>query len=111
MLNTGRTRPVFNITISNVPGPDKTLYYRGCEMLATYPVSVVTHGQALNITCQSYAGRMDFGFTGCHSTVPHMQRIAVYAGEALEELESLVLAPAPKKKAPRKRQVKPQVKR
>jgi diacylglycerol O-acyltransferase / wax synthase len=99
----GRTRPVFNITISNVPGPDKPLYFRGAELLGTFPVSVVTHGQALNITCHSYAGQMAFGFTGCHSTLPHMQRIAVYTGEALEELERLVHKPARKKSAPRKR--------
>jgi diacylglycerol O-acyltransferase / wax synthase len=97
----GRTRPVFNITISNVPGPDKPLYFRGAELLANYPVSVVTHGQAINITCQSYAGTMAFGFTGCHSTLPHMQRIAVYTGEAFDELERLILKPA-KKRAPRK---------
>jgi diacylglycerol O-acyltransferase / wax synthase len=97
----GRTRPVFNITISNVPGPDKPLYFRGAELLATYPVSIVTHGQAINITCQSYAGDMDFGFTGCHSTVPHMQRVAVHAGEAFEELERLILGPKPSKRAPK----------
>jgi diacylglycerol O-acyltransferase len=95
----GRTRPVFNITISNVPGPDKPLYFRGAELLATYPVSVVTHGQALNITCHSYAGHMAFGFTGCHATLPHLQRIAVYTGEAFEELEGLLIAPARKKPA------------
>lgn len=90
----GRTRPMFNITISNVPGPDKPLYFRGAELLAIYPVSIVTHGQALNITCQSYAGSMNFGFTGCHATLPSLQRLAVYAGEALEELEA-ALAPKP----------------
>jgi WS/DGAT/MGAT family acyltransferase len=95
----GRTRPVFNVTISNVPGPERPLYFRGAEMLATYPVSVVTHGQALNITCQSYAGKMAFGFTGCHSTLPHMQRIAVYTGQAFDELERLILKPAAKKRA------------
>jgi WS/DGAT/MGAT family acyltransferase len=89
----GRTRPVFNITISNVPGPDKPLFFRGAELLGTYPASIVTHGQALNITCQSYAGAMDFGFTGCHETLPHMQRIAVYTQQAFEELEQLVLKP------------------
>ncbi|HVK33131.1 MAG TPA: wax ester/triacylglycerol synthase family O-acyltransferase [Burkholderiaceae bacterium] len=101
----GRARPVFNVTISNVPGPDKPLYFRGAELLATYPVSIVTHGQALNITCHSYAGQMAFGFTGCHATLPHLQRIAVYTGEAFEELERLILAPKkPKRKtAPRKR--------
>jgi diacylglycerol O-acyltransferase / wax synthase len=97
----GRARPVFNITISNVPGPDKPLYFRGAELLGTYPASIVTHGQALNITCQSYAGTMDFGFTGCHANLPHMQRIAVYTLQAFEELEHLALPPRAAKKAPK----------
>ena len=53
-----------------------------------YPVSAITHGQALNITCYSYAGTLSFGFAGCRDTLPRMQRIAVYTGEALEELEA-----------------------
>ena len=103
----GRTRPMFNITISNVPGPETPLYFRGAEMVASYPASIVTHGQALNITCQSYAGFMNFGFTGCHSSMPSMQRLAVYTAEALAELEAAFLPvatprktrPAPKPKA------------
>ena len=94
----GRTRPMFNITISNVPGPDKPLYFRGARLEAIYPASIVTHGQALNITCESYAGFMDFGFTGCHSSVPSLQKLAVYSAEALEELEAAIL-PKPARKA------------
>ncbi|MGQ0699956.1 MAG: WS/DGAT domain-containing protein, partial [Panacagrimonas sp.] len=90
----GRTRPVFNITISNVPGPDHALYLRGAKMVANDPVSLVTHGQALNITCNGYADTLNFGFIGCRNSLPHMQHIAVYAGEALEELEAAVLKPA-----------------
>lgn len=91
----GRTRPMFNITISNVPGPEQPLFFRGARLEASYPVSLVTHGQALNITCQSYDGHLNFGFTGCRDSLPHMQRVATYTGEALQELESLLL-PAPK---------------
>jgi WS/DGAT/MGAT family acyltransferase len=98
----GRMRPMFNITISNVPGPDKPLYFRGAELLGAFPASIVTHGQALNITCQSYAGMMDFGFTGCHANLPHMQRIAVYTGEAFDELERLIVKPSRKRRARRK---------
>lgn len=87
----GRTRPMFNVTISNVPGPTAPLYFRGARLEAIFPASIVTHGQALNITCQSYAGTMDFGFTGCHSSVPSLQKLAVYSAEALEELEAAVL--------------------
>ena len=89
----GRTRPMFNVTISNVPGLDKPLYFRGAELMAIYPASIVTHGLALNITCQSYAGSMNFGFTGCHSSVPSLQRLAVYSEGALRELEAAILPP------------------
>jgi WS/DGAT/MGAT family acyltransferase len=90
----GRTPPMFNITISNVPGPTEPLYFRGAELVSIYPASIVTHGQALNITCESYAGQMNFGFTACHTSVPGVQKLAVLAAEALAELEAAV-APAP----------------
>jgi WS/DGAT/MGAT family acyltransferase len=97
----GRTRPMFNVTVSNVPGPDKPLYFRGAELLSIFPASIVTHGQALNITCESYAGTMNFGFTGCHTSLPSMQHLAVYAADALQELEDAILPKpaAAKKKA------------
>ena len=40
---------------------------------------------------------MDFCFTGCHASLPHMQRIAVYTGAAFDELERLILKSAKKK--------------
>jgi len=109
----GRTRPMFNVTISNVPGPDKPLYFRGAELLAIFPASIITHGQALNITCQSYAGAMNFGFTGCHASVPSLQKLAVYAADALEELEAALLPPAkrPRKAVRRPRRPPPAIRR
>ncbi|HUR40888.1 MAG TPA: wax ester/triacylglycerol synthase family O-acyltransferase [Verrucomicrobiae bacterium] len=88
----GRTRPVFNVTISNVPGPDKPMYFQGAKLEAMYPVSLLAHGSALNITCVSYNGKLNFGFTGARDTLPKMQRLSVYTGEALEELEKVLLA-------------------
>jgi WS/DGAT/MGAT family acyltransferase len=99
----GRTRPMFNVTISNVPGPDQPLYFRGAELTAIYPASIVTHGQALNITCESYAGSMNFGFTACHASLPGMQRLAVYAEDALAELEAAVVRPIKAARKPRAR--------
>lgn len=87
----GRVRPTFNVVISNVPGPERPLYFRGARLEAWYPMSIPVHGQALNITCTSYAGTMCFGFTGCRDAVPHLQRLAVYCGEALADLERAVL--------------------
>jgi len=87
----GRVRPTFNVVISNVPGPEEPRYFRGARLEASYPMSIPVHGQALNITCNSYAGSVCFGFTGCRDTVPHLQRLAVYCGEALPDLERAVL--------------------
>ncbi|GAB3673437.1 WS/DGAT/MGAT family O-acyltransferase [Salinisphaera aquimarina] len=85
----GRTRPVFNVTVSNVPGPKGPLFIHGAEMEAFYPTSLVTHGQALNITVHGYADTLGFGFMGCRETLPSLQRLAVYAGESLDEIRAL----------------------
>ncbi|MGB1581265.1 MAG: WS/DGAT/MGAT family O-acyltransferase [Nevskiales bacterium] len=99
----GRARPMFNVTVSNVPGPSDNLYLRGARLEAAYPVSLVMHGQGLNITCQSYADTLNFGFTGCRDTVPHLQRVAVYMGDALEELESVLKANRGRKRVSRRK--------
>jgi hypothetical protein len=83
----GRVRPAFNVVVSNVPGPDKPLYFRRWRLDAAYPLSIPFNGYALNITVESYAGTLGLGFIGCRDAVPHLQRLAVYTGEALEELE------------------------
>ena len=82
-----RTRPPFNVIISNVPGPDRTLYWNGARMQGVYPMSIVLDGQALNITVTTYAGRLHFGLTGCRRNVPHLQRMLSYLEESLAELE------------------------
>ncbi|MDC3379225.1 wax ester/triacylglycerol synthase family O-acyltransferase [Planctomycetota bacterium] len=86
----GRVRPQFNVVISNVPGPQHPLYFRGAYLEAVYPLSIPIHGQALNITCQSYDGKLNFGFTGCRDSLPSMQNLAVYTGEALTELTDVL---------------------
>jgi diacylglycerol O-acyltransferase / wax synthase len=87
----GRTRPMFNVTISNVPGPHEHLYFNGARLEQMYPISLLSHGQALNITVVSYAGQFNVGFTGCRDTLPHMQRLATYMAEEVEALEGALL--------------------
>ncbi len=81
-----------NVCISNVPGPKERLYWRGARLEATYPVSIPGHSMALNITAHSYAGALDIGFVGDREALPHLQRLAVHTGEALDELEAAVSA-------------------
>jgi diacylglycerol O-acyltransferase len=84
----GRTRPTFNVTVSNVPGPREKLYWNGAELLGMYPLSIVSHGQALNITVTSINDSLDFGIVACRRSVPHAQRLIDYLDEALAELEA-----------------------
>jgi WS/DGAT/MGAT family acyltransferase len=65
--------PAANITVSNVPGPRQTLYAAGAELLHIFPVSIATHGLALNITVQSYRDQLDFGFIAGANIIPHVQ--------------------------------------
>lgn len=80
-------RQSFNVVISNVPGPDDTLYFGDAEMLGMYPMSIVLDGQALNISLVSYRDMLEFGLTACRRSLPSMQNLLKYLGDALDELE------------------------
>jgi hypothetical protein len=81
--------PPFNVTISNVPGPNIPVYLCGARLLAHYPVSVVTNGQGLNITVIGYLGQLHFGLLSCRELVPDLDDLAGYL---VDELELLVKA-------------------
>jgi len=83
----GRTRPTFNVTVSNVPGPREKLYWNGAPLEGMYPLSIVTHGQALNITVTSVGDSLDCGIIACRRSVPRAQRLIDHLDAALVELE------------------------
>lgn len=83
-----RLPPLANLVISNVPGPPVPLYLAGARVAEYYPLSIVTHGLGLNITVQSYAGRMEFGILSCPNALSGPERLARHLEEALEELEA-----------------------
>lgn len=79
--------PAFNATISNVPGPQKQLYWNGARLDGIYPASIPFDGMAINITLVSYNNHLDFGIVACRRSVPGVQRMVEYMDEALVELE------------------------
>lgn len=96
--------PMFNVVISNVPGPRDTLYLNGAQLDEVYPVSIVTHYLALNITISGYGDNLGFGFVACRKTVPGLQRMLDYTDAAIVELENaLGLSEKAKPSAPTKR--------
>ena len=81
-----RHRPLFNVTISNVPGPNFPLYSAGARMVAMYPMGPIADGGGLNITVMSYMGTMFFGLVACRDTVPDVWDIAAGLESSLDEL-------------------------
>jgi WS/DGAT/MGAT family acyltransferase len=90
-----RMGPIFNVTISNVPGPDFPLYSAGARMEAIYPLGPIADGVGLNITVMSYLGSVFFGLLACRETVPEVQRIAGYMNDSLQELVKAADAAGP----------------
>lgn len=80
-------RPIHNVIISNVPGPNFPLYYAGAEMVAAYPMGPVMEGVGLNITVMSYRGSVDFGFMVDRELVTDVWDMADRVKEALTELQ------------------------
>ncbi|MCB1676310.1 MAG: wax ester/triacylglycerol synthase family O-acyltransferase [Halioglobus sp.] len=86
----GFVPPPSNLTVSNTLGPERPLYYNGARMESVFPLAQLMQYRALSIDCVSYAGTLNIGFTGARDTLPHLQRLAVYMGNALSDLELLV---------------------
>jgi hypothetical protein len=78
--------PLWNLVVSNVPGPQLPLYCVGALVRAIYPVSVVTDGMGLNITVMSYCGQLDFGIVADREQIPDVWKLIGWLRESLDEL-------------------------
>jgi diacylglycerol O-acyltransferase / wax synthase len=81
-----RHKPLFNVTISNVPGPSFPLYSAGARMTRWYPMGPIFDGGGLNMTVMSYMGVVHFGLVACKETVTDVWRLAEHVNTAAAEL-------------------------
>jgi WS/DGAT/MGAT family acyltransferase len=81
-----RHRPVANLIVSNVPGPDFPLYLGGSQLLGMFPLGPVMDGFGLNITIMSYLGVLYWGLASDARAVPRLWDIAAAVPDALTEL-------------------------
>jgi diacylglycerol O-acyltransferase len=107
VTGTAEKHPLFNLVISNVPGPRDTLYLNGARLDEAYPVSIPTHYLAMNITISGYGDNLGFGYIACRRSVPGLQRMLDYTQNAITELEAAlgISAPAAIKKQRKKKAV------
>jgi diacylglycerol O-acyltransferase / wax synthase len=80
-------RPLFNLTISNVPGPPITLYSAGARLDAVFPMGPVYESVGLNITVTSYLDWLHVGIVACPERLADPWLLADFLGEALHSLE------------------------
>lgn len=83
--------PPFNLTITNVPGPQHTLYLRGHKILGIFGLTPVLDGFGLIIAAFSYNGMVTITATSDAKTMPDADVFGKYIRESANELEKLIL--------------------
>ncbi|MGY2129161.1 WS/DGAT/MGAT family O-acyltransferase [Blastococcus sp. SYSU DS0617] len=82
----GLSRRMFNLVITNVPGPQVPLYAAGGRMLEVFPVVPLARGQGLSIGMTSYNGTVFFGFNADRDSVGDVDVLADMIGQQVDEL-------------------------
>ncbi|MGN6686405.1 MAG: WS/DGAT/MGAT family O-acyltransferase [Actinomycetales bacterium] len=91
----GLSRRMFNLVITNVPGPQQPLYADGARLLGSYPVMPLTTGQALAVGLTSYDGQVFVGLNADRDAMPDLELLVACLGEAAEELRAAALKARP----------------
>jgi WS/DGAT/MGAT family acyltransferase len=84
------TRRLFNLVVTNVPGPQFPLYAAGAQLLEMFPVVPLAKGQGLCIGLTSYNGRVFYGLNADRDALPDVEVIGSLLEEALAELVDTV---------------------
>jgi WS/DGAT/MGAT family acyltransferase len=80
---------LFNLIVTNVPGPQFPLYVRGREMLDVFPVAFLPKGHGLAVAIMSYNGGLNFGLLGDFDALPDLDAFADGLGASLAELVAM----------------------
>lgn len=81
---------VFNLLVTNAPGPQQARYLAGARLLEAYPVSPLSKGQALSIGVTSYDGQVFVGLFGDRDAMPDLDLLGHCLHDALDELLATV---------------------
>jgi diacylglycerol O-acyltransferase / wax synthase len=75
----------FNLTVTNVPGPQLPLYFLGSKMHAAYPLGPLFQNQGLNIALLSYDGRLHWGLNADYDTIPDLKQLTAAIRTSFEQ--------------------------
>ena len=77
---------LFNLIVTNVPGPQFPLFMLGRELIDLIPVAFLPENHAMAIAIMSYNGKMDFGLLGDYDAMPDLEDFAQDLRDSLAEL-------------------------
>jgi len=92
-LGSAMSRHLFNVIITNVPGPQLPLYVGDALMLSTYPVMPLARGQAVSIGLTSYDGGVYFGLNGDRDAMPDLDVLGLCLVDSLADLVGVTDSP------------------
>jgi len=87
-----RLRPVFNTTVTNMPGPRHPLYMAGAELVAMYGAGMITEGMGLIHPVMSYRGDITISFTSCREMLPDPAYYADCLQQSFDDLAASAAA-------------------
>ncbi len=86
---------LFNLLVTNFPGPQVPFYVLGRQLTAVYPIGFLAHRHGLAIAILSYHGQVGFGLLADPDSVPDAGRIAGHLDAAVAELEAAAQIASP----------------
>ncbi len=86
---------LFNLIVTNVPGPQFPLYVLGRKMLEAYPVAFLPEHHALAVAIMSYNGQMNFGLLGDFDALGDIDSVGASIAAELAGLVALARGSAP----------------
>lgn len=85
-------QPAFNLTITNVPGPQVPLYSMGSQMVKTLGIGPLSQGMGLIMPITSYCGEITIGFTSCRDMIPDPDFFASCIRDSFVEFQAASLS-------------------
>ncbi|MGV1048504.1 MAG: WS/DGAT domain-containing protein, partial [Solirubrobacterales bacterium] len=86
---------LFNLLVTNFPGPQIPFYVLGRELTAIYPIGFLARKHALAIAILSYNGQVSFGLLADPRSMPDAERIAEHLLDSVEELRAAAQIASP----------------
>ena len=77
---------LFNLLVTNVPGPQMPLYLLDRQMIDAFPIPFLAENHGLAVAVMSYNGRINFGILGDYDAIPDIQVIADGLSDSRDDL-------------------------